>query len=315
MIWGFEIAMNEAHVPVLFQETIEMLQPRPGGRYIDGTLGAGGHAAAILRASAPDGRLLALDRDPDAIAFAKRRLGELGGRAIFVNATFAAMAELAPAHGFAPVDGILLDLGLSSRQLADAERGFSFLKEGPLDMRFDPAQSVTAADLVNELPEAELADIFWRYGEERRSRHLARIIIANRPVTTTTQLAQLVADQGGRRTGRIHPATRIFQALRIAVNEELAALERVLPAAVDLLVTGGRLAVISFHSLEDRTVKLFMREMSRDCICPPAQPICTCATTPRLRPLRRKAVKPAEAEIARNPRSRSARLRAAEKLS
>jgi 16S rRNA (cytosine1402-N4)-methyltransferase len=306
--------MNEAHVPVLFQETIEMLQPRPGGRYIDGTLGAGGHAAAILEASAPDGRLLAFDRDPEAIVFARGRLGDLAARAVFANATFAAMGELAPAKGFAEVDGILLDLGLSSRQLADAERGFSFLKEGPLDMRFDPAQTVTAADLVNKLPEAELADIFWRYGEERRSRHLARVIIANRPVTTTTQLAQMVADQSGRRTGRIHPATRIFQALRIAVNEELAALESVLPAAVELLVTGGRLAVISFHSLEDRTVKLFIREMSRDCICPPEQPVCTCATTPRLRPLTRKAIKPAEAEIARNPRSRSARLRAAEKL-
>jgi 16S rRNA (cytosine1402-N4)-methyltransferase len=306
--------MNEAHVPVLFQETIEMLQPRPGGRYIDGTLGAGGHAAAILEASAPDGRLLAFDRDPEAIVFARGRLGDLAARAVFANATFAAMGELAPAKGFAEVDGILLDLGLSSRQLADAERGFSFLKEGPLDMRFDPTQTVTAADLVNKLPEAELADIFWRYGEERRSRHLARVIIANRPVTTTTQLAQMVADQSGRRTGRIHPATRIFQALRIAVNEELAALESVLPAAVELLVTGGRLAVISFHSLEDRTVKLFIREMSRDCICPPEQPVCTCATTPRLRPLTRKAIKPAEAEIARNPRSRSARLRAAEKL-
>jgi 16S rRNA (cytosine1402-N4)-methyltransferase len=315
MIWGFETRMNEAHVPVLYQETIEMLQPKPGGRYIDGTLGAGGHAAAILQASEPDGRLLAFDRDPEAITFARERLGVRAERATFVNASFAAIGELAPAHGFPAVDGILLDLGLSSRQLADAERGFSFLKEGPLDMRFDPAQPVTAADLVNNLPEAELADIFWRYGEERHSRQLARRIIANRPVTTTSQLAQLAASKSGRRSGRIHPATRIFQALRIAVNEELAALESVLPAAVELLVAGGRLAVISFHSLEDRIVKLFIRDLSQDCVCPPRQPVCTCGTIPRLRPLARKAVKPSQAEIARNPRSRSARLRGAEKLS
>jgi 16S rRNA (cytosine1402-N4)-methyltransferase len=314
MTWGFETKMSEAHVPVLYRETIEMLQPRAGGRYIDGTLGAGGHAAAILQASAPDGRLLAFDRDPQAIAFARRRLRELAARVTFVNASFAAMAELAPTHGFSQVDGVLLDLGLSSHQLADAGRGFSFLNEGPLDMRFDPAQQVSAADLVNNLPEAELADIFRRYGEERNSRQLARLIIANRPIATTLQLAQLVAGKSGRRRQRIHPATQIFQALRIAVNEELAALERVLPAAVDLLVAGGRLAVISFHSLEDRMVKVFMRDQSRDCVCPPEQPVCTCATVARLRLVARKAIKPSEAEVAGNPRSRSARLRVAEKL-
>jgi 16S rRNA (cytosine1402-N4)-methyltransferase len=307
--------MNEAHIPVLYQETLDLLQPRPGGRYIDGTVGAGGHAAAILQMSAPDGRLMAFDRDPEAITFAQQRLEDLAARTVFVNASFAAMGELAPAHGFSQVNGILLDLGLSSRQLAEAERGFSFLKEGPLDMRFDPAQAVTAADLINSLSEAELADIFWRYGEERHSRRLARLIIANRPVTSTTQLAQLVANQSGRRSGRIHPATRIFQALRIAVNEELAALETALPAAVELLAAGGRLGVISFHSLEDRAVKLFIRDMSRDCVCPPEQPVCTCTTSARLRSLTRKAIKPSEAEIIRNPRSRSARLRGAEKLS
>lgn len=307
--------MNEAHIPVLYQETLDLLQPRPGGRYIDGTVGAGGHAAAILQMSAPDGRLMAFDRDPEAITFAQQRLEDLAARTVFVNASFAAMGELAPAHGFSQVNGILLDLGLSSRQLAEAERGFSFLKEGPLDMRFDPAQAVTAADLINSLSEAELADIFWRYGEERHSRRLARLIIANRPVTSTTQLAQLVANQSGRRSGRIHPATRIFQALRIAVNEELAALETALPAAVELLAAGGRLGVISFHSLEDRAVKLFIRDMSRDCVCPPEQPACTCTTSARLRSLTRKAIKPSEAEIIRNPRSRSARLRGAEKLS
>jgi 16S rRNA (cytosine1402-N4)-methyltransferase len=314
MIWEFETKMSEAHVPVLYRETIEMLQPRPGGRYLDGTLGAGGHAAAILQASAPDGRLLAFDRDPEAIAFARRRLGELADRVTFVNASFDDMAELAPQHGFSEVDGILLDLGLSSRQLSDAGRGFSFLREGPLDMRFDPAQQLTAADLVNNLPEAELADIFRRYGEERNSRHWARLIIANRPITTTSQLAQLVAGQSGRRRERIHPATQIFQALRIAVNEELAALEKALPAAVELLMAGGRLAVISFHSLEDRMVKQFMRDQSRSCVCPPEQPVCTCATVPRLRLVGRKAIKPSDAEVAGNPRSRSARLRVAEKL-
>ncbi|MCI0396225.1 MAG: 16S rRNA (cytosine(1402)-N(4))-methyltransferase RsmH [Chloroflexi bacterium] len=301
------------HTPVLYQEVLEYLQPRPGGRYVDGTIGAGGHTAGLLAASAPDGRVLAFDRDPEAIAFARRRLSDFGDRVVFVQASYAAMAEEAPAHGFTAVDGVLLDLGLSSRQLADAERGFSFLQDGPLDMRFDPTAGRPAADLVNNLREAELADILWRYGEVRLSRKLARAIVRERPIRTTAQLAGLIAQETGRRD-RIHPATQVFQALRIAVNDELGALEQGLAAAVDLLRPGGRLAVISFHSLEDRLVKQFIRRQSRDCVCPPEQPLCTCDAQAVLRPVTRKVVRPTDEEVAANPRSRSARLRVAERL-
>jgi 16S rRNA (cytosine1402-N4)-methyltransferase len=310
---------HDTHVPVLYDEVLELLQPRPGGRYLDGTVGAGGHARGILQASAPDGKLLALDRDAEAISFARQRLAEYGQRVTLVKASYADMAAIAGRCGFDDFDGILLDLGLSSRQLADGQRGFSFLREGPLDMRFDASQGPTAADLINNLSEAELADIFWRYGEERRSRKWARVIVANRPLTTTTQLADLIAAQVKRRE-RIHPATQLFQALRIAVNHELEAVEQGVQAAVALLgangrEANGRLAVISFHSLEDRRVKQTFRELSRDCICPPEQPICTCDRQPVLRLITRKAVQAGAEEIAANPRSRSARLRVAEKIS
>ena len=304
---------DDTHVPVLYDEVLELLQPRPGGRYLDGTVGAGGHARGILRASAPGGKLLALDRDAEAIAFARQRLAEYGQRVTFVKASYADMAAIAGRCGFDDFDGILLDLGLSSRQLADGQRGFSFLREGPLDMRFDASQGPTAADLINNLSEAELADIFWRYGEERRSRKWARVIVANRPLTTTTQLADLIAAQVKRRE-RIHPATQLFQALRIAVNNELEVVGQGVLAAVALLRANGRLAVISFHSLEDRLVKQTFRELSRDCICPPEQPICTCDRQPVLRLITRKAVQAGAEEIAANPRSRSARLRVAEKI-
>ncbi len=290
-----------------------MLQPRPNGRYLDGTLGAGGHTNGILEASAPTGRVLAFDRDPEAIAFARQQLVSYGDRVTYVNASYAAMAQLAPANGFVALDGILLDLGLSSRQLESAERGFSFMKDGPLDMRFDPTQGETAADLINNLSEEELADIFWKYGEERRSRRLARAIVNNRPLTHTRQLADLVAAQVKGRE-RIHPATRIFQALRIATNHELEAVETGIPAAIGLLKPGGRIAVISFHSLEDRFVKQLFRRLSQSCTCPPQQPVCTCGGQATLRLVTRKAVKASEAEIQQNPRSRSARLRVAEKM-
>jgi 16S rRNA (cytosine1402-N4)-methyltransferase len=305
---------DDTHVPVLYDEVLELLQPRPGGRYLDGTVGAGGHARGILRASAPDGKVLALDRDAEAIAFARQRLAEYGQRVTLVKASYADMAAIAGRCGFDDFDGILLDLGLSSRQLADGQRGFSFLREGPLDMRFDASQGPTAADLINNLSEAELADIFWRYGEERRSRKWARVIVANRPLTTTTQLADLIAAQVKRRE-RIHPATQLFQALRIAVNNELEVVGQGVLAAVALLRANGRLAVISFHSLEDRLVKQTFRELSRGCICPPEQPICTCDRQPVLRLITRKAVQAGAEEIAANPRSRSARLRVAEKIS
>lgn len=305
---------NNIHVPVLYQEVLALLQPRPGGQYVDGTVGAGGHAAGLLQMSAPDGRLLAFDRDAEALAFARQSLAPFGERVTFIQASFAEMGQLAAHHGFGAVDGILLDLGLSSRQLEQAERGFSFRYDGPLDMRFDERQAVTAADLVNDLPEAELADLLWQYGEVENSRQVAQAIVAARPLTSTSQLAQVVAGVGraGRRT-HLHPATRVFQALRIVTNQELQTLEKGLPAAVALLKPGGRLAVISFHSLEDRLVKNTFRQLSRDCVCPPEQPVCTCQAQATVRLLTRKAVKPAAEEIAENPRSRSARLRVVEK--
>jgi 16S rRNA (cytosine1402-N4)-methyltransferase len=288
-----------------------------GGRFIDGTVGAAGHARGLLLATAPDGRLLGLDRDPAAAAFAAGRLAEFGPRADVVCASFGDLGAVAPARGFNGVDGVLLDLGLSSRQLADAERGFSFLQEGPLDMRFDPRQGESAADLINNRSAEELADLFWRYGEENASRRIARLIVSHRPLTTTTELASLIENEMGRPRGRAgakHPATRVFQALRIAVNDELGEIERGLAAAVELLRPGGRLAVISFHSLEDRLVKQFFRALSRDCICPPDQPVCTCQAQATMKPVTRKAVKAGDEEIARNPRSRSARLRVAARL-
>jgi 16S rRNA (cytosine1402-N4)-methyltransferase len=289
------------------------LQPRPGGRYIDGTLGSGGHTRGLLERSTPAGQVLAFDRDLEAIAFAKQHLAAFDGRIHFFHDSYSKMAETAAALDFAPVDGVLLDLGLSSRQLADSRRGFSFLQEGPLDMRFDPTQGTTAADLLNTLDESDLADLFREYGEEPHSRRLARLVVANRPLTTTTELATLIAGKRPRRE-RIHPATRVFQALRIAVNRELEMVEEGLKAAVSVLRPGGRLVVIAFHSLEDRIVKQFMRRLSQDCVCPPQQPVCTCQAKATLRLVARKAVKASAAEIEANPRSRSARLRVAERL-
>ncbi len=291
-----------------------MLAPAPGRCYIDLTVGAAGHACALLERSSPDGRLLALDADAEAVRYARSALAVFGERAIVRQGSFDNLADIAAGAGFRAVDGILADLGLSSRQLADARRGFSFQVEGPLDMRLDPAgQATTAADLVNTLPESELADLIYRYGEEHRARAIARAIVRQRPLRTTFELAELVARTVGRR-GRIHPATRVFMALRIAVNDELGALERMLPQAVDLLGAGGRLAVISFHSLEDRIVKTYMRREASGCICPPASPVCRCGHKPRLRLITRRPIRPSPEEQARNPRSRSARLRVAERL-
>lgn len=290
-----------------------MLQPRPNGRYLDGTLGAGGHTTGILEASAPTGRVLAFDRDPAAIAFAQERLTSFSDRITFINSSYANMDTLAPKHGFDTIDGILLDLGLSSRQLDNAERGFSFMKEGPLDMRFDTTQGETAADLVNNLSESALANIFYRHGELRNSRQLAKIVVNNRPFTTTTQLAKIIAKYS-RQKRRIHPATQVFQALRIAVNKELEAVETGILAAIDLLAPAGRLAIISFHSLEDRFVKQTFRQMSRTYEDAPELPTGRRPLQPKLRLITRKPIKPSDPEIAANPRSRSARLRVAEKV-
>lgn len=299
---------------MLFQAVLSALAPQPGGRFIDATVGAGGHAAGLLAATTPGGRLLGLDRDPAALAVARQRLSAYGERVRLVQASFADLATIARTYEFAPVDGILFDLGLSSLQLADPKRGFSFQAEGPLDMRFDPTQDLTAADLVNNLSMNDLAELLYQYGEERESHRIARAIVQARPIRSTRQLAEVVARAIGGRRGRTHPATRTFQALRIAVNDELGQLEAALPQAVALLRPGGRLAVITFHSLEDRIVKAFMRRESRDCICPPGLPVCVCGHTASLRLITRKPITPSAEKVQTNPRSRSAKLRVAERM-
>lgn len=299
------------HLPVLYEQVLAGLNVATGGLYIDGTVGAGGHAAGILCASAPDGHLLGLDRDPNALEISRRRLGSFGERVVLVHDRFARMKAIADGLGLGPADGVLLDLGVSSMQLASPERGFAFQLKGPLDMRMDPGLPRTAADLVNELSEHELADVIYRYGEEPAARRIARAVVAARPLQTTSELAELVARVVPRT--KIHPATRTFQALRIAVNDELEQLEEGLAAAVAALKPGGRLAVITFHSLEDRIVKQFMAREALDCICPPEALICTCGHRATLQVLTRKPIRPGEEQVARNPRSRSAKLRIASK--
>ena len=302
------------HRSVLYHEIITALQPRCGGLYVDGTLGAGGHAWGILHNSKPDGQLLGMDLDPQALDIAREKLSTFGDRAKLVRAPYTSMLDQLTALGWEVVDGILLDLGISSMQLESPERGFSFRLDGPLDMRFDPQGPLSAADIVNSFPEDELADLIFHYGEERRSRRIARSIVRSRPILTTRQLADLVArDVGSGRKGH-HPATRTFQALRIAVNRELEALQTFLPQATLALAPRGRMAVIAFHSLEDRLVKHFFRRESRDCICPPEQPLCTCDHKAMFKEITRRPIRPGEAEVKKNPRSRSARLRVVEKL-
>jgi len=302
------------HVPVLLDQTVQGLAVGPGLDYIDCTLGGAGHATAILDATAPDGRLLGVDADRSAVVRCAERLAGYGGRVQIQQGSFADLHQLAKASGFDQAHGVLFDLGLSSFQLASPERGFSFQFDGPLDMRFDTQRSGTAADLVNQLPEIELADLLWRYGEERASRRIARHIVQQRPIKTTAELTAAVAAVAGRR-GRLHPSTRVFMALRIATNREIEALEIGLSQAVSLLVPGrGRLAVLSYHSLEDRLVKQFFRSQARDCICPPDLLQCKCQHRASLRILTRKPIRPLPEEVMANPRSRSAKLRIAERL-
>jgi len=301
------------HLPVLLETIITALQPRPAGRYIDGTLGAGGHSSSILEACSPDGELIGLDLDPQALALARERLASFGTRAHIVQASYTTMRTEAEKLGWQAVDGILLDFGVSSMQLDTPERGFSFQHDGPLDMRFSPEAAQSAADLVNSLPETELADIIHLYGDERHARKIARIIVNNRPFQTTGELAGLILKHLGKQE-RIHPATRTFQALRIAVNSELESIEAVIPMAASLLKPGGRLAIISFHSLEDRLVKEYFRRESTDCICPPRQPICICGHKATLKELNRKPIEADENEKHANSRARSAKLRTVEKL-
>jgi len=304
------------HIPVLLDETMHWLRPRPGGVYVDATLGGGGHAEAILERILPGGRLIGIDRDDAAIDAAARRLQRFGEAVVIVRDNFAAIKEVLARQDLQQVDGILFDLGASSMQFAEAERGFSFQESGPLDMRMDRRQSTTAADLVNRLPERDLADLIWRYGEERWSRRVARGIVAARPLETTEELAGLVARSIPRRAWPrgLHPATRSFQALRIAVNDELLNLEKALPNAAEVLREAGRLCAITFHSLEDRTIKHTFLRLSRGCTCPPGTSACTCGGQRWLRVLTKKPVTPSPEEIARNPRARSAKLRAAERI-
>jgi 16S rRNA (cytosine1402-N4)-methyltransferase len=304
-------------VPVLYEETLAHLAPVAGGVYLDCTVGGGGHAAGILQRSSPDGRLLGIDADESALREADEHLRPYSPRYTLVHASFGSLEREARWLDFAPVDGILFDLGVSSFELDRPERGFSFRVDSPLDMRFDQSKGQTAAELVNSLPEGELADLLFRYGEEPRSRAIARAVVSERgraAIRTTEQLAKLVERVVRTPGRRIHPATRTFQALRIAVNRELETLEEALPQAVEILKPGGRLVVIAFHSLEDRVVKRFFAEGARGCICPPELPVCVCGHVPTLEILTKKAVQPTEDEVRLNPRSRSAKLRAARKL-
>lgn len=302
------------HEPVLYHEIIHALRPRDGGLYVDGTVGAGGHSRGLLESSSPNGKLLGLDLDPQALDLAQKKLSRFGDRATLIQASYLTLHEQLSQLQWKEVDGIVLDFGLSSMQLDTPERGFSFRSDGPLDMRFGPENDVRAADLVNTLPAGELADILYHYGEERRSRRIAQAIVKSRPVRTTHQLAEIIADIVPKGRSRVHPATKTFQALRIATNDELEAVRQILPLAVSVLTSGGRLAVISFHSLEDRLVKQFFRLENRDCVCPPEMPVCTCGHRASVEVITRKPIRPSQEEVDHNPRARSARLRVAEKL-
>lgn len=298
----------------MLDECLRALNIQRGGRYVDCTVGGGGHAEAILEESSPGGSLLGIDADPGAIEIAGERLKRFGKDVILVNENFRFLENICTRYGFRPVHGVLFDLGMSSLQLEDAEKGFSFQHDSPLDMRFSPRQSLTAAEIVNTYSESDLTRLLEQYGEERRARRLARHIVDSRPLRTTRELAEAVTHAVGEIRGRIHPATKTFQALRIAVNSELENLRLALEQSVNILGSGGRLVTIAFHSLEDRIIKEFLRRESTGCICPPEVPVCVCDHAPRLKLLNRKAVFPSPAEVKSNPRSRSARMRFAERM-
>lgn len=312
------------HTPVLLKEVVNQLQPRRGGLYVDCTIGGGGHAWEILRACGPEGQLIGLDWDEEAIAASRERLGEFGARVQLVRANYVELERVLMSLGVTVVDGVLFDLGVSSRQFDEPTRGFSFLRDGPLDMRMSrqPRESrgeigVTARDVLRTASLEELAKIFRVYGEEKRARAIARKIVDERehtPLETTTQLARLVERVLGQKHGGIHPATRVFQGLRIAVNHELENLKHGLEAATQFLKSGGRIAVVSFHSLEDRIVKQFFVEKSTGCICPTDLPACACGRKEVLRIVTKKPVVADESEVRSNPRARSAKLRVAEKI-
>ncbi|MGE5173175.1 MAG: 16S rRNA (cytosine(1402)-N(4))-methyltransferase RsmH [Betaproteobacteria bacterium] len=306
------------HKPVLLREAVDLLAPRPGGIYVDGTLGGGGHAAEILNRSAPDGVLIGLDRDPEAIERCRKSLAKYGDRVIIRHANYRDLPSVLSALGFDEVDGVLLDLGLSWFHVKTPERGFSFQIDGPLDMRMDTSRPQTAADLVNRLSRDELVKIIREYGEERRAGAVARAIErarVRRPITSTVQLAEIVASAfPPYPPRRIHPATLTFQALRIAVNDEIGALREGASRIIGLLKPGGRFAVITFHSLEDRVVKQTFATAAKGCVCPPKLPVCSCGRKPVVKVLTPRPITAGQDEVAQNPAARSAKLRAAEKL-
>ena len=302
------------HEPVMMPEIMQALNVQPGGRYIDGTLGEGGHSREILRAADPGGQVLGLDADAEAITVATERLAEYGDSFRAVNANFRDVRATALQHEFVPVHGVLFDLGVSSLQLDRESRGFSFRRADPLDMRFSFDQQITAADIVNRYGESELADIIFHLGEDRAARRIARAIVRSRPILTSIELAEVIEKVNPRRGKRTHPATQTFQAIRIAVNDELSALETALEQAVSLLGQGGRMAVISYHSLEDRIVKNFVRKQASDCVCPPGTPVCRCDHLATLKIVTRRPLIPTDVEIASNPRARSAKLRVVERI-
>jgi len=321
------VAAHEAMMPVeagghrsvLLQETLRLVRPRAGAIVVDATLGPGGHAEALLDAIGSAGKLYGIDRDPAALALARRRLARFGDRFSAIHGDHRDLLELMRARGVHAVDAVVADLGVSSLQLDDPARGFALRLEGPLDMRMDPGVGTTAADLVATLPEAEIASILFRFGEERRAGAIARAIVRarrERPLGTTRELAELVERVQGptARRYRIHPATRTFQALRIAVNRELEGLDPFVRDAASLLRPGGRLAVISFHSLEDRIVKHALRDLAAHCVCPPEAPVCACGKVSLIRILTSRPIRPTDDETRDNPRARSARLRAGERL-
>jgi len=318
---GREKALTQTcpHVPVLLTEVLELLAPSEGATVIDGTLGAGGHAEALLERVGPGGRLIAIDRDPAAIEIARHRLARFGEAFLPVHGNHMELRELLHGQQAYAVDGILFDLGLSSMQLDDPQRGFSFRQDGPLDMRMDPSRGESAAELLARCSEHELRDLLSTYGEERRALAIARRVVRERerrPLERTAHLAEIVAQTLGpqARKYRIHPATRTFQALRIAVNREVEGLEQLVAEAVSLLRRGGRLAILSYHSLEDRAVKRTYRGLAQRCTCPPRMPVCGCGRENLIRILTPKPVRPSEMEVERNPRASSARLRVAERL-
>ncbi len=303
------------HQPVLAEELVEILDPRPGETFVDCTFGGGGHARLIAERLGPEGELIAVDRDPSSEARWREFSAEAPTRTRFLRADFVAALEGLRGEGIRP-DGIVFDLGMSSLQLDAWERGFSYAFDAPLDMRMDPDQKLTAAEIVNEWPQDRLARVLREFGEERRAGSIAREIVRRRPLATTAELVAAVkaAIPPAERFGRGHPAKRSFQAIRIAVNDELGALDRALPLAWGLLAVGGRLGAISFHSLEDRRVKRFLADRARGCVCPPELPVCVCGREPEAEPLGRRAIAPTPEEIERNPRAASAHLRAALKL-